>query len=296
MVGPRCIFVEVALSANPFTISASELAEHVGRPGVSVIDASWYLPAQKRFAHAEFIAGHVPGAVFFDHDTVVDPTSDLPHTVPDATTFGAALSRLGVSDRDTIIVYDGLGLFSAARLWWLLRSFGARDVRVLDGGFPAWRAGGYPIETGETVARAAHFHAHLDSVAFASLEDVRGIVERGDDAQIVDARSAERFRGDVVEPRTGVRSGHMPGARSLPFTDLVREGRLADPDAIRDAFGASGVDLARPVVTSCGSGVTAAVLSLALARIGKTDVRLYDGSWTEWGSRDDTLVATGPAN
>ncbi|MBB3949805.1 3-mercaptopyruvate sulfurtransferase [Aureimonas jatrophae] len=295
MLTERSICDEVELSSNPFAVSASELASRIGHPGLSVVDGSWYLPAQKRFARPEYEAGHIPGAVFFDHDTVVAADSDLPHSLPDAATFGNALSELGVSDLDTIVVYDGLGLFSAPRLWWMLRTFGARDVRILDGGFPAWREGGYPIETSVAPRRRGHFDARLDIAAVASLSDVQAIVSGVDDGQIVDARLAERFRGDVPEPRAGVRSGHMPGARSLPFTDLVRDGRLMDPDAIRAAFERAGVDLDRSIVTSCGSGVTAAVVTLALARLGVSDTRLYDGSWTEWGSLADTPVETGPA-
>lgn len=295
MLVPRCTSREVDLNSNPFSISAAELASHIGRPGVSVVDGSWYLPAQKRFARREYEAGHIPGAVFFDHDAVVDASSDLPHTLPDAATFGAALSDLGVSDKDTIVVYDGLGVFSAPRLWWLLRTFGARDVRILEGGFPTWSDGGYPVETTIAPRRAARFHAARDESAIATLDDVRAIVARQSDGQVVDARSTERFRGEAAEPRAGVRSGHMPTARSLPFTELVENGHLKNSEAIREAFEASGVDLSKPVVTSCGSGVTAAVLTLALAKLGKTDVRLYDGSWTEWGSREDTPVETGPA-
>lgn len=284
------------MSDNPFAITAEDLAPHVGRPGVSIVDASWYLPTQKRFARQEYDAAHIPGAVFFDQDRVVDSASDLPHTLPDATTFGRAMSELGVSDTDTIVVYDGLGLFSAARVWWMLRTFGASDVRVLDGGFPAWKAAGLPVEADIAPVRAARFDARLRTGSVASLDDVRAVIERAVTGQIVDARSTERFRGDAPEPRQGVRSGHMPGARSLPFSDLVEDGRLKEPEAIRGAFETAGVDLSQPIVTSCGSGVTAAVLTLALARLGKTDVRLYDGSWTEWGSRDDTPVQTGPAS
>lgn len=276
---------------SPLLISPEALAPLLGRPGVSVVDASWYLPAQGRAALAEFEAEHVPGAVFFDQDAVVDPASSLPHTLPSAEIFARAAGALGIAETDTIVVYDGLGLFSAPRVWWMLRTFGAHDVRLLDGGLPAWKAAGLSTEAGPARPAQKTFNATFDANAVATLSDMRGHVAAGD-AAILDARPAERFAGLVPEPRAGVRSGHMPGATSLPFGQLAENGRLRSPEELRQIFEKAGIDLEGPVVTSCGSGVTAAAISLALAAVGKTDAKLYDGSWTEWGGLSDTPVAT----
>ncbi|WP_279477963.1 3-mercaptopyruvate sulfurtransferase [Aureimonas sp. SK2] len=283
------------MSQNPFLISAEQLAAEIGHPGLSIVDASWYLPAQKRFGHAEYLVGHIPGAVFFDQDAVVDPTFDLPHTLPSAERFAEAAGALGLSETDTIVVYDGMGLFSAPRVWWMLRTFGAKDVRILDGGYPAWIAESRPVETGEPDVTPAEFHAVFDADAVASLDEMRAIVDSGS-RQIADARPAARFSAEAPEPRPGVRGGHMPGARSLPASDLSDGGRLKSPEELKRLFEEAGVDLDAPVVTSCGSGVTAATINFALASLHKSDVKLYDGSWTEWGSRPDTPVEGGPAS
>ncbi|NDV88757.1 3-mercaptopyruvate sulfurtransferase [Aurantimonas aggregata] len=280
------------MTQNPFLISPEQLAETLGRPGIAVVDASWYLPAQNRFARAEYDTGHIPGAVFFDQDAVVDPASSLPHALPKETVFAEAAGQMGISDTDTIVVYDGMGLFSAPRVWWLFRVFGAEDVRLLDGGFPAWQAAGLPVETETPSPTPAVFDAHLDRDAVASLDEMKDWVEMGG-RQIADARPADRFAGEATEPRAGVRAGHMPGAASVPIGLVTEGGRLKSPEALRETFAAAGVDPDAPVVTSCGSGVTAAVLSLALASLGNADVKLYDGSWTEWGSATDTPVETG---
>ncbi|MEF2549977.1 3-mercaptopyruvate sulfurtransferase [Aurantimonas sp. A2-1-M11] len=280
------------MSHNPFLITPDELAERLGRPGLSVVDASWYLPAQKRMAEPEFEIAHIPGAVFFDQDAIVDPVSPLPHTLPSAEIFADAVGRLGIAETDTIVVYDGLGLFSAPRVWWMFRAFGARDVRLLDGGFPAWRNGDHPVESGKAAPEPATFQARFDTDAVVTLAQMRRAVD--DPAlQVVDARPADRFAGEAAEPREGVRSGHMPGAFNLPFLQLAEDGRLKSPDELRAAFAAAGVDPTGPVVTSCGSGVTAAVLNLALETLGNRQARLYDGSWTEWGGATDTPVVTG---
>ncbi|KQT88490.1 3-mercaptopyruvate sulfurtransferase [Aurantimonas sp. Leaf443] len=280
------------MSQNPFLIAPQDLAPHLGRAGLSVIDASWYLPAQKRFARAEYEAGHVPGAVFFDQDAVVDPASTLPHTLPSPELFAEHVGAMGITQTDTIVVYDGLGLFSAPRVWWMLRTFGARDVRVLDGGFPAWLAAGLPVETEIAPVKAARFTPQFDAGAVASFQEMRAIVEARSRA-IADARPADRFAGEVPEPRAGLRAGHMPGATSLPISDLTEGGRLKDADGLKAAFEKAGLDPSAPAVTSCGSGVTAAVLTLAYETLGNRDVKLYDGSWTEWGSAADTPVETG---
>ncbi|GGD91476.1 sulfurtransferase [Aureimonas endophytica] len=282
------------MGSNPHLIPPEALSGLLGSDGLSIVDASWYLPAQNRDARAEFLEGHIPGAVFFDQDAVVDPAASLPHSLPSPEVFAAAVGRLGIRETDSIVVYDGMGLFSAPRVWWLFRTFGAKDVRILDGGFPDWRAAGLTIRSGEAVLQPRQFTPHFDAGAVVALAEMREHVSAGD-VQIADARSRERFEGRAPEPRAGVRSGHMPGARSLPFTELVADGRLKPSEGLRQAFAGAGLDPAAPVVTSCGSGVTAAVISLALASLGNDAAKLYDGSWTEWGSASDTPVETGPA-
>lgn len=281
------------MTANPFLIDAATLADAVGRDGLRVVDASWYLPQHKRFPRAEFENGHIPGAVFLDLDEVVMPGAALPHTLPDAETFARAAGALGLRETDTIVVYDGMGFFSAPRAWWMLRTFGARDVRVLDGGFPAWTALSLPVETGAATAAPATFRATFDEGAVAGLGEMRRIVEDGS-LPIADARSGERFRAEAAEPRPGVRGGHMPGARSVPIGSLAPDGRLAAPEVLRRTFEEAGLDPDAPVVTTCGSGVTAAAINFALASLHNPHVKLYDGSWTEWGSLADTPVETGP--
>jgi thiosulfate/3-mercaptopyruvate sulfurtransferase len=279
---------------SPFVVSPEWLVKHLKDPGLSIVDASWYLPAQNRDARAEYDAVHIPGAVFFDQDAVVDPDSALPHALPSPLVFEQHVSAMGISRDDTIVVYDGLGMFSAPRVWWLFRIMGADKVFILDGGFDNWKNDGHITTDKPTKIASTAFLPKFDASKVASFQDMLKIV--GDrSSQIADARPAGRFTGEEPEPRPGMRSGHMPGARSVPVTTLSENGYLKDLDGLRRALADGGIDPAKPVVTSCGSGVTAAVITLALQSLGHADNRLYDGSWSEWGARNDTPVETGPA-
>ena len=277
---------------SPFVVSADWLMERLGKPGLSIIDGSWYLPTQNRDARAEYQAAHIPGAVFFDQDAVVSPDSPLPHTLPSPGLFAQFASSMGVDEKDTIVVYDGPGFFSAPRVWWMFRLMGAKDVYVLDGGFDRWKAEGRPVTAETTKIASCFFEVDCDPSRVVSFEEMRRIVD-GKTAQIADARPAGRFAGTDPEPRPGMRGGHMPGARNVPATSLSRDGSLLPVPELRAALEAAGLDLTKPVVTSCGSGVTAAVVSLALESVGHPQHRLYDGSWSEWGGRSDTPVVTG---
>lgn len=279
---------------SPFVIDADWLQERLGSPGVALVDASWYLPAQKRDAQGEYDQAHIPGAVFFDLDRVVDEDSDLPHMLPTPEVFARYVGSMGISADDTVVVYDGPGFFSAPRVWWMFRVMGMYQVYILDGGFDRWKAAGRPVTAEPTKIAPCVFHARLDKSRVTSLADMRGIVESGG-SQIADARSPGRFAGTDPEPRPGLRSGHMPGARNVPSSALSKDGELLSVEELRAVLENAGLDLSKPVVTSCGSGVTAAAITLALESVGHTDNRLYDGSWTEWGGQADTPVATGKA-
>jgi thiosulfate/3-mercaptopyruvate sulfurtransferase len=272
-------------------ISTEALAAELGAPDLRLVDASWYL--DKRDARPMFREAHLPGAVFFDIDKVADHSSGLPHMLPSPEVFAEAAGALGISERDHIVFYDQQGLFSAARAWWTFRTFGAERVQVLDGGLPKWLGEGRPVESGEAHPEKAVFRPHFHPELVA---DSRAVLANIDSKsfQLADARSAERFRGEAAEPRPGVRSGRVPGSFNVPFGVLLNsDGTVKDKAALADIFRAAGVDVTAPVTTSCGSGVTASVVALALARLGRSDVRVYDGAWAEWGGRHDLPIATG---
>ena len=272
-------------------VTTDWLAARLGDRGVRIVDATLPLVGQPGKGRDSYEAGHIPGAVFFDINAIADPDTDLPHMLPSPAAFAKAAGELGLDRDATIVVYDAHGIYSAPRVWWTLRVMGYADVFVLDGGLKAWIAEGRPLETAEATPTAAHVALAFEPSLVADIADVNEVLGSGA-AQVVDARSAGRFRGETPEPRASLRSGHMPGALNLPFDQVVAaDGTLKPADELRAVFG--HIDLSRPIVTSCGSGVTAAVVALAAARLGRFDVAVYDGSWTEWGGRSDTAVVTG---
>ncbi len=271
-------------------VTTAWLAAHLVDGDLRVVDGTWHMPQLRRDARAEFVEAHIPGAVFFDIDAIADRTTSLPHMLPSAEEFGRAVGALGIGDGDRVVVYDTRGVVSAARVWWTFRAFGHEAVAVLDGGLPKWRAEGRPVESGTPTPPARRFSGKLRPDLVRALAQMRSnLVSRHE--QVLDARSHGRFVGTEPEPRAGLRPGHIPGSLNLPYDQLYRpDATLLPPDALRRHVLASGLDLARPVVTTCGSGVTASVLALALHVLGHRDVAVYDGSWAEWGGRDDTPV------
>jgi len=282
----------VSLEKSRYVVSPDWVQKQLHSPEFVIVDAAWYLPAQKRNGAEEYASGHIPGAVFFDQDAIADHSVALPHTLPSPQKFAEAVGKLGISDTDTIVVYDGPGIFTAPRVWWMFRIMGARNVFVMDGGIDGWKRDGRPLETDLPEPAPKVFNAHFDPSRVVPFAEMKSIVDKGL-SQIADARGPGRFLGDEPEPRAGVRSGHMPGAKNLPAGVFSENGQFKDLASLKQLISDAGIDLSKPVVTSCGSGVTAAIITLALESLGHTDNRLYDGSWSEWGSRDDTTVVTG---
>lgn len=284
------------MSDDPKTlVSTAWLADHLRDPDLRVLDGSWYLPDAGRDPKAEYDAAHIPGARFFDIDEIADLRSDLPHMAPPPEKFMSRMRAMGVGDGHQIVIYDGMGMLSAARVWWLFRLMGHKDVAVLDGGLPKWQAEGRPVEDMEPVIRDRHMVVRVQNALVRDVTQVSQAAKLGD-VEIIDARAAERFRGDAPEPRAGLRAGHIPGSKNVPFGTLLNDDQtMKDASGLRAAFDAAGVDLSRPAITTCGSGVTAAIIALGLERLGKTDWSVYDGSWAEWGQFQTLPIATGDA-
>lgn len=277
-------------------VTTDWLLEHIDAPDVVIVDASWHLPPAGRSGHEEYLEEHIPGALFFDIDELSDTSSPLPHMLPAPEKFASRMRKMGIGDGNRVVAYDALGLFSAARAWWMFRVMGHQDVAILDGGLPKWKAENKPLESGPPRPRQErHFTARLQTMMVKDKSDVMAASQSGS-AQVVDARAQGRFEGSAPEPREGLRSGHIPGSRNLPFNLLLAEdGTVRDDAAIAAAFKDAGVDVSAPVITSCGSGVTAAVLTLGLTILGAKSQALYDGSWSEWGADESAPIETGGA-
>jgi thiosulfate/3-mercaptopyruvate sulfurtransferase len=277
-------------------VTTDWLAAHLDDPKVKILDATFKMPGVLPLPQDDYLKAHLPGAVFFDVDVVSDHSNPLPHMFPSAEQFGRDVGRLGIGNGDTVVVYDAGGWVAGPRAWWMFLAFGHSDVRVLDGGLKKWTAEGRPVEAGEVTPKPATFKASFDASRVRSVAQMAANLDRHDE-QVIDARQGPRFAGQVPEPRPGLRAGHIPGSRNLPYAELfdAETGAMKLPDELRKAFARAGVDVAKPIVTSCGSGVSAAVLTLALYRLGVRGTALYDGSWSEWGQENGLPVATGPA-
>jgi thiosulfate/3-mercaptopyruvate sulfurtransferase len=283
----------VTAYAHPESLVSTEwLARNLSQPDLRIVDATYYLPMQNKNAKAEYLERHIPGAIFFDLDDISDSTSTLPHMLPPPEKFASRVRKLGIGDGNRIVVYDAQGMMSAARVWWMFRIFGAREVAILDGGLPKWLAEGRPVDDEQVTLQERHFTARLDNTQVRGKDQVKRNIDSKRE-QVLDARTAGRFHATEPEIWPGRRSGHIPGAHNLPYGQLLKpDMTFKDADAMRALYERAGIDLKKPVVTSCGSGITACVLAFGLHLIGHRDIAVYDGSWAEWGLPGDTPVAT----